>query len=1120
MTSSNDTYTIGWISALPTELTAAKFFLDTTPSLPEAVDIHDTNSYVLGKMGRHNVVIACLPDGEYGTTAASVVATNMLRSFPNIRFGLMVGIGGGAPSEKNNMHLGDIAVSGPGNGYGGVLQYDFGKSIQDRTFTMTGYLNQPPQALRTAVAILKSEHEAYGHRYEAQIGEHLDESRLTKAARAKYSRPDATSDRLYRPLYVHGKDEASCGKCGDDPNHLVPRPKREDPEDGQDFAVIHYGLIASANQLMKDATVRDGLARDKGVLCFEMEAAGLMNNFPCLVIRGICDYSDSHKNKGWQGFAAMMAAAYAKELLLQIAPGQVEGEKTANEVLGIVTRIEKGVDLLQQHAQDTNDTLASLKSQSSIAKLKEWLSPADSSTNINRARELRHPGTGDWILGAAKFQEWFPGSHRRHLWLYGLVGCGKTVLSARIIDHLAGRTVLAFFFDFSDSKKRTTDAMLRSLVFQAYTHQLRIGKDPEGILQVSEDQPSNGTLWESLCKMLINLGEVVILLDALDESTTRSKLIDWIKDAVGMRELERVRLIFTSRPESEFHQHIPSIIGEDNCLPLDETAINRDICSYVQAKLINDISFSKKVPAGGDLSRNIGRVVGEDAGPMFLLASCHVEELSKCTNPRAIRDCLQRLPKDLTQMYDRVMENIPPQLKQDAMRLLLFIVNSGRPLRVGEAGDVIATQAETEPRDFDPERRPFNAHALLEYCPSLLRLETDQVQGEALQLAHISLKDYLVGRPDFKDPGASISITWTCLTYLRTIQSDGSDIDAEFPFRTAAWEFWKQHGSRAEVSDEIVEESVGLLQARATTPVLKEVTSLHEPWSLLPLITACAGGFPRTIKRLVEMQSDPSSLTIVLIAASARGHGDIVRALLDMKELLEPGALMLAPWFASVWGREDVVRLLLQAEELCDPQALSGILCIASISRRCEGVVRLLLLKAKELLCPIDVSRAIFIASAEGNEEVLRLLRAVEGPLHQGAILTALCFASAQGQEDAVRLLLETQQHFQTEALTEAIGIAWANRHQGVARLLLEARNRAEELAFFRDMERPQACEAKIKTGKVEEEKPDDVTRTLLEFIPEELLGIETWGLERQAAVQKGTRRTHFDDDGFLTFKP
>ena len=89
---------------------------------------------------------------------------------------------------------------------------------------------------------------------------------------------------------------------------------------------IHHGTIASGNQVMKDASFRDRLANEKDVLGFEMEAAGLVNHFPCLIVRGICDYSDSHKNKAWQGYAAIAAAVYAKDLLLHVPPSKVLSE--------------------------------------------------------------------------------------------------------------------------------------------------------------------------------------------------------------------------------------------------------------------------------------------------------------------------------------------------------------------------------------------------------------------------------------------------------------------------------------------------------------------------------------------------------------------------------------------------------------------------------------------------------------------------------------------------------------------------------------------------------------------------------------------------------------------------
>jgi nucleoside phosphorylase len=322
-------YTVGWVCAISAEYVAAQAFLDEKHDGPEYVSPNDNNDYTLGKVGRHNVVIAILPDGEYGTASAAMVARDMLHSFPNIRVGLMVGIGGGAPSRQHDIRLGDIVVSTPHDGNGGVFQYDFGKTIQDQSFRTTGFLNQPPVILRTAMNGLKAQYESEGHQLDAAISNILEKKpRLRK----KYKRPDPSNDRLYQSEITHpANDATSCAiVCGNDPSKLVLRPERSEDEDNPE---IHYGPIASANQLMKDATVRDRLAAEMDVLCFEMEAAGLMSHFPCLVIRGICDYSDSHKNKKWQGYAAMVAAAYAKDLLCRITPNKIEVEKKIRETL-------------------------------------------------------------------------------------------------------------------------------------------------------------------------------------------------------------------------------------------------------------------------------------------------------------------------------------------------------------------------------------------------------------------------------------------------------------------------------------------------------------------------------------------------------------------------------------------------------------------------------------------------------------------------------------------------------------------------------------------------------------------------------------------------------------------
>ncbi|KAF6842206.1 Kinesin light chain 5 [Colletotrichum musicola] len=348
-------YTVGWICAIPTELAAARTFLDEQHPTPEAVARNDNNSYALGTMGKHNVVIAILPKREYGISAAATVARDLVHSFPNIRIGLMVGVGGGAPTKQHDIRLGDVVIGSRDSGKGGVIQYDYGKMIQNQAFVETGSLNQPPPALLNAVAGLETDYMMQGPDLISKVEKALAPwKRLQKT----HSRPHPSTDRLCKPDFTHPLDSsAPCSQtCHANTANMVSRDERGEHEDNP---TIHYGLIASANQIIKNAKIRDTLSAEKGVICFEMEAAGLMNHFPCLVIRGICDYSDSHKNKEWQGFAAMTAAAYAKDLLRKIPPNIVEAEKPIREVLG---SIHEDVQRLNQTTDETRTGVRTIQS--------------------------------------------------------------------------------------------------------------------------------------------------------------------------------------------------------------------------------------------------------------------------------------------------------------------------------------------------------------------------------------------------------------------------------------------------------------------------------------------------------------------------------------------------------------------------------------------------------------------------------------------------------------------------------------------------------------------------------------------------------------------------------------
>ncbi|KAL6229598.1 nucleoside phosphorylase domain-containing protein [Aspergillus navahoensis] len=292
----HNNYTIAWICALPIEMAAARAMLD---ELHEALPTYenDSNTYTLGSIAQHNVVIACLPADQYGTNNAANIMTNMKRTFPLIRAGLIVGIGGGVPG-KVDVRLGDIVVGTR------VMQYDLGKVTGNGQLHRTAFPRIPHQLLGTAVSSLRAKHELKPSQVSSILQQKLGEH-------PEYARP-SSPDCLFHATYDHAASTtAGCDAC--DHAKLVPRSKRI-----LDNVMIHYGAIASGNQVMKTGIVRDSIAQQLDVICFEMEAAGLMDILPCLPIRGICDYADSHKNDEWQRYAAATAAAYARELLEEL----------------------------------------------------------------------------------------------------------------------------------------------------------------------------------------------------------------------------------------------------------------------------------------------------------------------------------------------------------------------------------------------------------------------------------------------------------------------------------------------------------------------------------------------------------------------------------------------------------------------------------------------------------------------------------------------------------------------------------------------------------------------------------------------------------------------------------
>ncbi|KOC09494.1 hypothetical protein AFLA70_507g000441 [Aspergillus flavus AF70] len=206
-----------------------------------------------------------MPMGITGNTPAAFVAKDLLHSSHHLQYYLMVGIGGGAPNEHNDIRLVDVVVSAPTGQHGGVVQYDFGKTLAEGRLYRTGTLNRPPNHLATVIS-------RHPHRA------------------TTFSYPGGISDTLFEADYDHAMPLQPCAaEC--DYGRVIARGHR-----ANNYPSVFFGNIASANQVMRRGLTRSRITGEHNVLCFEMEAAGLMDQFPCLVIRGISDYADSHKD--------------------------------------------------------------------------------------------------------------------------------------------------------------------------------------------------------------------------------------------------------------------------------------------------------------------------------------------------------------------------------------------------------------------------------------------------------------------------------------------------------------------------------------------------------------------------------------------------------------------------------------------------------------------------------------------------------------------------------------------------------------------------------------------------------------------------------------------------------
>ncbi|RKK87424.1 hypothetical protein BFJ68_g17050 [Fusarium oxysporum] len=311
-------FEIAIICALPLEADAIEALFDycwdgNGPPFRKAE--RDPNSYSTGVIGCHNVVLVRMPGT--GKVPAAAAASNCRASFPNVKIALVVGVCGVAPFKRNGEEivLGDVVISE------GIIQYDLGRRLPGQFIPKEGPLDslgRPNQEVRGVLAQAKG---ISGRQLLVrEMIRYLSILRQNPEFHAAY--PGVAYDRLFEASYRHGEDQKPCEQVGCN-GKLVTRYRLQ--ATGPDpTPAIHFGLMASGDLVMKSGEDRDHEVEARDIVAFEMEGAGVWDTLPCLVIKGACDYADSHKSKVWQRYAAATAAACAKAFLSFWVPSSIQ----------------------------------------------------------------------------------------------------------------------------------------------------------------------------------------------------------------------------------------------------------------------------------------------------------------------------------------------------------------------------------------------------------------------------------------------------------------------------------------------------------------------------------------------------------------------------------------------------------------------------------------------------------------------------------------------------------------------------------------------------------------------------------------------------------------------------
>ncbi|KAJ7178133.1 ankyrin repeat-containing domain protein [Mycena filopes] len=800
--------------------------------------------------------------------------------------------------------------------------------------------------------------------------------------------------------------------------------------------------------------------------------------------------------------------------------------------------LSKGQDLLNmQHLVDN----------ATQTRLNNWLHPPQISVSQRNALNQRHPaGTGSWLLSLPTFKEWIY-TLGSFLWLHGISGCGKTILSSIIIDDLRHRAeqCIYFYFDTNNPDQNTVTHLLSSLVSQL-SIQAHLPDEKLKTLWKSynngQQLPTTASLTsDALLPLLAECKKpVYIVLDALDECSDHLKLLKLITQIVDQK-LDNVHLLVTSRPETAHGTELVQCAIEvalDSCIDKDIELHLNEWLSEQSGWIHNNRDFVKT------------KVLERSRG-MFRLLTLHLDEITACTGrANKIQETLAKLPKSLHDKYTQIMGSFAAEMVANISRAMTWLIYSQRLLTPAELIDALAMDFEKEPLRFNRNNRFDPPEAVLGLCAGFI-VASKKGFGTIVRIAHASVKEYFLSTTSphcISEQAADYLIARTCIGYLLSLNRPPqcerypSYEDSEYPLGVYAATSWASHVTlcdeigldevsinrsplRLENSDE---NPIGLIQSifellRPNTPAystlccfdIEELKSPHpriqKARFVAPLYIAAAFGIGQVVWGLLDRGANPNMTDpgrygplCPLDVACWEGYTKIVQLLLQYGANPNTRHKLWTPLqAASHLGHIDIVRLLLQSgahatlSEACNgthdnPELVVLLLeagadvTIDTLYKACNiGHTKI----ARLLLehgAQLDLEEALQRVCYEGNIGMVYLLlehSAVDVNAQSVSFGTALHAASSEGHIEVVHLLLNSGAAVNTTILKDAC----EHGHIEVARLLL---NSGAEVNTQSNTLSP-LCTASAH-GKVE------VVRLLLEHGA----NVNAWGEQCSTALQ------------------